>query len=324
MIQAKCIQKFRDKKNKIYGYRLQDINGQTQDVTPNDLKNAILNKQIVIVNLTLTTDGRLVDKTPEKQLQNKKIMPNTVKDTTKELEDMADMIANKIYNKLKINETAKEIKCLNNNYDGNIDQRYEPEIKYKGNEAILVVTIYPKDKKVWLALENIDADDSYLEMDSTINEVDKLIDKFTSTILYKSDKHSKITERPYDADSYTEFIKRLIPLIENTFKFNGEEKFAEGDISIDDTTRDITWLCGCMGDFIYNGYNCYIEIDYSYDVDSKDGVLTYDVMIKGGDDSPQYSFKYEFDSINMKAHFSKILKETQKFIYYIMNNWEYI
>lgn len=29
MIQAKCIEKFRDKQGKIYGYRLVDINGQT-------------------------------------------------------------------------------------------------------------------------------------------------------------------------------------------------------------------------------------------------------------------------------------------------------
>lgn len=220
MIQAKCIQKFRDNSGKIYGYRLQDINVQTQDVTPEDLKKAILNKQVDIINLTLTSDGRLVDRKAEKQLENKKIMPNSV--------------------------------------------------------------ITPTDSKETKA------------------------------------------KKPYDAKSYSEFIRMLIPLMEKTFKFSGEEKFTEGDISIDETTKDITWLCGCMGDFIYAGYNCYIEIDYSYDTDTKDGVLTYDVMIKGGDDSPQYSFKYEFDSLNMKAHFSKILKETQKFIYYIMNNWKHV
>lgn len=70
MIQAKCIQKFRDKTGKIYGYRLQDLNGNTQDVQPENLKVAIRNKQIHIVNLTLTTDNRLVD-TTEKQLQTK-------------------------------------------------------------------------------------------------------------------------------------------------------------------------------------------------------------------------------------------------------------
>lgn len=72
MIQTKCIQKFRDKNNHIYGYRLQDINGKTQDVEPNNLKQAITNKQIHVVNLTLTSDGRLVD-TNEKQLKSKEL-----------------------------------------------------------------------------------------------------------------------------------------------------------------------------------------------------------------------------------------------------------
>lgn len=66
MIQAKCIQKFRDKNNHIYGYRLQDINGQTQDFKPENLKQAIINKQINVINLTLTSDMRLVDKSEDK------------------------------------------------------------------------------------------------------------------------------------------------------------------------------------------------------------------------------------------------------------------
>lgn len=78
MITCKCIQKFRERTGKIYGYRLIDINGQTQDATPGDLKRAIANKNITVLNLTLTSDDRLVDKNPEKQLQNKKIMPNNV------------------------------------------------------------------------------------------------------------------------------------------------------------------------------------------------------------------------------------------------------
>jgi len=74
MIQAKCIQKFRDKNNHIYGYRLIDINGQTQDVQPQNLKQAIASGQIHVVNLTLTTDGRLID-TSEQQLKSKQLGP---------------------------------------------------------------------------------------------------------------------------------------------------------------------------------------------------------------------------------------------------------
>ena len=68
MIQVKCIQKFRDKNNHIYGYRIVDLNGQTQDVQPEKLKQAIKTKQLHVINLRLTSDDRLVD-TTEKQLQ---------------------------------------------------------------------------------------------------------------------------------------------------------------------------------------------------------------------------------------------------------------
>ena len=70
MIQVKCIQKYRDKNNHIYGYKLIDLNGQTQDVKAENLKRAIKNRQVEVVNLTLTEDGRLMDKT-EKVLQTK-------------------------------------------------------------------------------------------------------------------------------------------------------------------------------------------------------------------------------------------------------------
>jgi len=60
MITLTCIEKFK-KNNKIYGYRVQDQQGNTRDVTPEQLKVAILNQQVTITNLTLTSDGRLVD-----------------------------------------------------------------------------------------------------------------------------------------------------------------------------------------------------------------------------------------------------------------------
>ena len=62
MIQALCLQKFRNKNNQIIGYRLQDRNGNTLDVKSEYLKQAIKNKQINILNLTLTSDNKLIDK----------------------------------------------------------------------------------------------------------------------------------------------------------------------------------------------------------------------------------------------------------------------
>ena len=62
MITCRCIQKFRNKHGKIYGYKLQDSSGQIRDVTSEELKRAINDKQINITNLVLTTDGRIISK----------------------------------------------------------------------------------------------------------------------------------------------------------------------------------------------------------------------------------------------------------------------
>lgn len=70
MITVKCIEKFRNTSGQIIGYRLQDINGQTQESSADNLKKAIKNNQVHVVNLTLTSDNRLID-TNEKQLQSK-------------------------------------------------------------------------------------------------------------------------------------------------------------------------------------------------------------------------------------------------------------
>ena len=175
--------------------------------------NVVSSSPASVINLTLTSDGRLIDKKPEKQLQNTKIMTNTVQ------------------------------------------------------------------------------------------------------------KPSNKTERLYDSESYSEFIKRLAYLVEKTFGFNNtKDKIDLCSLSKDPSTEEITWLSGTMGDFLYKGNKCYIALDYTYDVDTKDGVILLDVILQDGDANPQYSLKYEFDSLNIKAHFSKILKETQQFIYHVKNN----
>ena len=59
MIEATCTQKFKNKRHKIVGYRIQDQQGSIKDVTPDRLKQAIRNHQIVINNLKLTSDNRI-------------------------------------------------------------------------------------------------------------------------------------------------------------------------------------------------------------------------------------------------------------------------
>ena len=62
MLKVKCIQKFKDKKNTIIGYRIIDQNGNTTDISSESLKQAIKQGELEVINLTLTSDNRLIDK----------------------------------------------------------------------------------------------------------------------------------------------------------------------------------------------------------------------------------------------------------------------
>lgn len=136
MIQAKCIQKFRDKTGKIYGYRLIDLNQQTQDVTPENLKKAIIDRQINVINLTLTSDNRLVDSS-EKQLQSKKLGP-TPNNTTKSnniLKEVAKAFVELDLQLLDMGDSREELienlcYTANINVDFDSDEYYEDEEKY--------------------------------------------------------------------------------------------------------------------------------------------------------------------------------------------------
>jgi len=77
-LKVKCLDKQRDKNNIIINYMLQDKNGKTIVVSPQQLKQAIYNYQVDCVNLTLTSDNRLIDSEEDKN--------NTPSNTNKQLE----------------------------------------------------------------------------------------------------------------------------------------------------------------------------------------------------------------------------------------------
>lgn len=191
MIQAKCIQKFRNKQNKIYGYRLQDINGQVQDVTPEDLKNAIKNASINVINLTLTSDGRLVDKKPEQQLQNKKIMPNDVKKPV-ELNDRLKKIAVNCANKIAraISNSEANMIDLDKSVNGYVSALFEvDDIIYKGVSRALDISIQldKHAQELWIGLIDIEANyteaDKYIQLTKDARHNQDIIDKFTDAYI---------------------------------------------------------------------------------------------------------------------------------------------
>ena len=63
MISVRCVNKNRNGSNQIVSYVLQDVNGNVKCVPASELKKLIKNKTFDVVNLSLTADGRLMDKT---------------------------------------------------------------------------------------------------------------------------------------------------------------------------------------------------------------------------------------------------------------------
>ena len=62
MTKVKCISKNRNTKGAIVSYTLQDANGATMNVTGQQIKQAITNGQVEIINLQIDKAGRLIDK----------------------------------------------------------------------------------------------------------------------------------------------------------------------------------------------------------------------------------------------------------------------
>ena len=65
MITLKCIGRYKEN-GRIVGYQLADEHGNTRIVRSNKLKNAIARGEALVVNLTLTSDGRLIQRLESK------------------------------------------------------------------------------------------------------------------------------------------------------------------------------------------------------------------------------------------------------------------
>ena len=63
-IRCTCVEKFRKANGQIFGYRLQAADGSVLDIEHDDLKRKMKGNKIVVDNLQISIDGKLVDKTP--------------------------------------------------------------------------------------------------------------------------------------------------------------------------------------------------------------------------------------------------------------------
>lgn len=101
MVEVKCTGKKRDKSNNIIAYMLADRQGAVKILKPCEVKQLIREKKITVVNLTLTSDNRLVDTSvsssrvlsEEEQkayLNNRAILHEQLSELQANFEDMYD------------------------------------------------------------------------------------------------------------------------------------------------------------------------------------------------------------------------------------------
>lgn len=68
MLKLKCLEKIRNNNGRIIGYRLEDAFGTVREIQPKPLKEAIIQGKVEVINLAMSTDGKIIDKiTPTKQ-----------------------------------------------------------------------------------------------------------------------------------------------------------------------------------------------------------------------------------------------------------------
>ena len=76
MLKVRVIKKFHDEKGILLGYTIMDEQGNTRNVYKDQLKRAVASGQVDAVNMTLTSDGRLIGKAsikPAKKVNTPKL-----------------------------------------------------------------------------------------------------------------------------------------------------------------------------------------------------------------------------------------------------------
>lgn len=109
-MKVKSIKTFRGKGNKIVGYRLQDKQGITCDMSSEELKRAIKIGAIEVVNLTLTSDNRLVS-TKEKMQGSQSVCSECI--ITREfIKNLSSKYPNRALSFKKVDNETKELMVL--------------------------------------------------------------------------------------------------------------------------------------------------------------------------------------------------------------------
>lgn len=280
-IQAKYLTKIRDKHNNIVGYTIMDKGGKTINIKADKLKQLIKEGKVEVINLTLTSDNRLVDKAvPSKSKQKVKKVERTEQTINNNSSDYKISYGrNNILGYFKFNR-------LNSLYKkGYINKQdleyYKKDLAYKcnygyvGNSSIGTVVYFTSKEGVITVDEALD----YLDKVYTEHVVSQLKNKEDNGI-----KYDNLTDLGLEIKLCCKMLK-LKDLDEY-------RKLVEGTLE-----REKTKLAE---EKVYNNYrNIHRVYNYGYDKGIHDRFMI--------DDNIRYRFTHAWNGI-MKKHGEEINK----------------
>jgi len=220
-MKVKCIYKFRNNTCKIIGYKIVDTSGNVKNVKAEVLKQLIKDNRIEVVNLSLTSDNRLIDKAEDNSKQGN-------------LRDLADRI-NFLHKKYVDSMTGEycnyhnggrdmQLKVIGNEIDIQLDgynaKGLDYKIVQKGNEYIFYLnnTVIIKSEDMNNVVNVLMAyTGHYINTDLSVDiQEDIFRDAFIgylgpvamamNSIIYQGKKYDEeLGEYSCSLDSYTQF-----------------------------------------------------------------------------------------------------------------------
>lgn len=135
MVVGKCVEKYRDSKGRIIGYKIQNQqNNKFMEFNPQDLKAAITSGRINILNLRLTSDGRLLDKQQTTKLAGQSIS----KLSRREMHEYIEKLGREILIKFGCAEDCVDIYFGEDHSNGE-NIIFEPFMTYHGIDVMLSI-----------------------------------------------------------------------------------------------------------------------------------------------------------------------------------------
>lgn len=167
-LHVNCVEKLRDKRGNIIGYKLQDLKGHSTTVSATELKLAIRRKQVVVDNLIMTANGRLIDR----------------KDTTnEEIKEVIKTMANTIFENLGY---RTDMSFNDNSEFDCVSLTFDQDIRYKGEYYNLEIAYYKEPNNIYLCLMK-DGDQALEEAAKySKTDINRAVRKFISIIPFRN------------------------------------------------------------------------------------------------------------------------------------------